>query len=108
MKLFSGILFSLLMLAPGLHLTIDYHICHDRIAGTAISLTGQHAPGCAEEEFPECSNEEQIMNHCCSGFTATYSTADDFVTTSLQSNPVVYPQIVYDYPVNNIYNNFSL
>lgn len=87
-KLFS-ILFALLILVSGLHLTVASHICCGELAAVKYSFTGEKAScGMMEDESP--SPENGIFKGvCCINHIASCSADKNY----LSSSPSIVKQI---------------
>lgn len=65
MKKLISILFAVLILVSGLHLTVASHICCGELAGVKYSFTGEKAGcGMTEEEIPATENGA-VKGVCC-------------------------------------------
>ena len=76
-----SILFILVLLLSGAHVTIAKHLCGGRIAGTKISLTGKLA-GCGMEDSGNTCPDHgaNIATHCCENQVNTLGFVFDYLT----------------------------
>ena len=85
MKKALSILFALLVLVSGTHLTIAKHICGGELAAVKWSFTGQKA-SCGMVEDLKTHNSEQnaIESNCCHNELSTFTVDSNYSPSSLQ------------------------
>lgn len=91
MKKLISILFVLMILFSGLHVTIATHICGGELAAVKWSLSGQKA-GCAMEDT-KLGNNASFESDCCHDQLAAFNVDHDYTPSSFQI-PVVSQQLV--------------
>lgn len=65
MKRVLAILVAVVMIASGMHLSIDRHYCGGTLADVKISFTGKLASCGMEQTESECSGHPAIDQKCC-------------------------------------------
>jgi hypothetical protein len=74
-----SIVFALMMMLSGAHVTIATHFCGGHIAGKVVSLTGKLASCGMENNEGICpSAESSIKTHCCEDHIRSFSLAGIF------------------------------
>ncbi len=73
MKKFLSISFSILVLLSGMHLTVATHLCHDKIASTKLSVSGELA-SCGMEGAADNYLLQVILKttNCCKNKIAAF------------------------------------
>jgi len=75
MRKLISILFALLVLISGMHLTVASHICCGELAAVKWSVTGEKATCGMEEGTAPCSKSGELDTNCCKNIV-TACTAD--------------------------------
>lgn len=75
MRKILSILFALLILISGLHLTVASHICGGELAAVKWSVTGEKATCGMEEGTTPCPASGELNSNCCKNIV-TACTAD--------------------------------
>lgn len=87
MKKVFSILFALMILLSGMHLSLATHLCGGEVSAVKVSFTHQNASCgmCAEEQTS--SNEQSFSaESCCKDEIALYTVDNNYNPTSLQVN----------------------
>ncbi|MEI6275209.1 MAG: hypothetical protein WCP08_04430 [Prolixibacteraceae bacterium] len=78
MKKAFSILFALLILLSGMHMTIASHICCGELAAVKYSFTGEKAT-CGMEDFEnEASANGEVKTDCCKNHISSFSTDNNY------------------------------
>lgn len=89
MRKVLSILFALLILISGLHLTVASHICGGELAAVKWSVTGAKATcGMEEGTAPSCPANGEMNTNCCKNIV-TSCTADSNYFPVAQAAKVV-------------------
>jgi hypothetical protein len=78
MKRGLSILIAAILLASGMHISIDRHYCGGTLADVKISVTGKLASCGMEEAEPECSNHPVFDQKCCEDQISYFSTSSNY------------------------------
>ena len=100
MKKLLSILFAVLILLSGTHLTFATHICGGEVAGTKLSFTNEKA-SCGMETSGETKSQPSISSACCHDFVSNYKVDNTYKTSSTRlDEPVNLLLAVYLIPEN--------
>jgi hypothetical protein len=102
------ILFILVMMLSGAHLTVAKHFCGGKVAATKISLSGKLATCGMEGTGGTCPSSGSNLNtHCCNNQVATFGMINIFTApVSVQSEKSeIIPHIFYLPVARSFYHN---
>lgn len=101
MKKLLSILFAVLILLSGTHLTFATHICGGEVAGTRWSFTNEKASCGMEIPGETKSQPVSIASTCCHDFVSNYKVDNTYKTSSTRLDvPVNLLLAVYLIPEN--------
>ncbi|NJO69113.1 MAG: hypothetical protein HC830_07380 [Bacteroidetes bacterium] len=82
MKKLLSILFAILMLISGMHLSVATHFCMGELASVKLSFSGTEA-SCGMEQ-QSCPKHSSLTSNCCQNEIAFYSIDDNYEPSSYQ------------------------
>ena len=82
MKKIFSILFALLIILSGMHLSVATHICGDKVAAVKWSFSGEIATCGMETSEQQCSSHKTIASNCCKNQVSNYETDRNFIFSS--------------------------
>lgn len=85
MKRVFSILFSLMILLSGVHLTVASHICCGELAAVKWSVTGAKASCGMEDQSAPCPGDGSIDTNCCKNHLSQCSTDGNYFPTVQKS-----------------------
>jgi len=88
MKKLFCILFSLLIVLSGMHLSFATHFCGGEIAAVKWSLSGEKATCGMENEKQNFPSQKSISSNCCHNKIANYSVDNNYNPSSYQIKDV--------------------
>ena len=109
MKKFFSILFTLLILISGLHLSLATHFCGGNIAAKKVSVTGKLASCGMETSEDMCPIHGVHFNSlCCDDEVIGYSTDNIYTPTNSEViNSSQHILQVFNIPVSFSFHSFS-
>lgn len=86
MKKVLSIVFAVLILLAGMHLSIAAHLCGGEVASVKLSFSGQEAT--CEMEMPTACpvHNELTSSGCCKNRVSYYSVDENYSTSSFDSS----------------------
>jgi hypothetical protein len=87
MKKVFTIIITTIMLASGMHVSIDHHYCGGKPAGTKLSLTAKLASCGMEAQEHSCSNQLFFENKCCDDQLTFYSLGSNYFPEDSKLSP---------------------
>jgi len=101
MKKIFSLLFALLILVSGMHLTMATHICGDEIAAVKWSIMNENA-GCGMENRAQNSpTDTNVSSACCQDRLNAYTTDSNYSPSTFQLNkPTQAPVQAFYIPAN--------
>ena len=84
MKKVFSIVFALLILFSGMHLTLATHICGGEVAAIKLSCTGERASCGMETNNSDASSSNSIHSNCCHDKIASYSVDKNYNPSTCQ------------------------
>ena len=84
MKKVFSIVFALLILFSGMHLTLATHICGGEVAAMKLSCTGKRASCGMETNNNDVSSSNSIHSNCCHDKLASYSVDKNYNPSTCQ------------------------
>ena len=88
MKKVFSIVFSLLILISGLHLSFASHICCGELAAVKISFDGTQATCGMEKQTNSCPSKNRIKSNCCKDIVSYCSVDNNYDQTSFHVKDV--------------------
>jgi len=107
MKRIFSILFMLLILLSGMHMTVATHYCSGEISATKVSFGGKLATcGMEYDERSNSSSETSISLNCCTNEISVYTVDSNFAPSEFQFNQVT--QVPQEYTIpDGFYFHFN-
>lgn len=84
MKRIFSILFAVLILISGMHLSIATHICGGEVADVKWSFTGEKATCGMESDEQSTSSEPLIASNCCQNEISILAVDNNYNPSSIQ------------------------
>lgn len=95
MKRSITILVAFILVASGMHLTIDRHYCGGRLADVRLSVTGKLASCGMEQEEQQCGNLPAFDQKCCDDQISYLNIGSNYFPEYFSiSHPVTGKQII--------------
>lgn len=88
MKKILSILFALVILLSGMHLSIAKHFCGGELAEVKWSFSGAKATCGMESDDNTCPNQSGISSNCCRNEVSVYAVDGSFSLSSFQFKAV--------------------
>jgi hypothetical protein len=82
-KLFS-IVFAMLILFSGMHVSLATHICGGEVAAMKLSFSGQKASCGMPESKTDCDGSVNVKSNCCHNKVAFYSVDKNYNPSTVQ------------------------
>lgn len=109
MKKVFSILFALLILLSGMHLSIATHFCGGEIADVKWSFTSEKATcGMEEDDLGYYVNHKTIESNCCQNEISIYAVDSNYSPSSFQIQEIT-KNIIQEFyiPENISFNSYS-
>ena len=110
MKKILSIIFALLILLSGMHLSLATHICGGEIAAVKWSVSGEIASCGMENQNQSCPIQDGFSSKsCCQDEVAIYSVDNNYNPSSFELKKVASNIVqVFYIPVNLLFNFASV
>jgi len=109
MKKIFSIVFALLILFSGMHVSFATHICGGELAAMKLSFSGQKASCGMPESKTDCGANGNVKSNCCHNNVAIYSVDKNYNPSTIEfksfSNNLIQAFVI---PVSLIINNSKL
>lgn len=102
-KIFS-ILFPLIILLAGMHVTVATHFCGGKIAATRLSFSGRLAScGMASDAKTNASSAANYTAHCCDNVISHYAVDNNYKPADFHAKEIQ-PQVLHDFYVADVFS----
>jgi len=109
MKKVFSIVFALLILISGMHLSFAKHYCGGRVAAVKWSLTGEKASCGMEDTRNTCPIHSGYHSNCCRDEVTFYAVDSNYTPSSFQLQDVIKKILkVFTFPVNLLVRPISI
>jgi hypothetical protein len=89
MKKVFSILFAVIILITGMHLSVSRHFCGQRVSSVKWSITGKYATCEMENQINSSTNEKNITSNCCRNEVAFFKVDNNYSPSVFQFNKYV-------------------
>jgi hypothetical protein len=102
-----SILFALVMILSGTHLTLAKHYCGGELVDTKLSMTGKLATcGMENDNETDLSSGIEIKTHCCDNNITTIGIINNYIpSVTLKSKNVEVQTFSFHLPVNLLFSS---
>lgn len=104
-KLFS-ILFALIVLLSGMHISLATHICKGEVSARKLSFIGNEATCEMESSKQSCPTHQKINTNCCQNQVVVYSIDDSYEAFAYKINELAKKVIQeFSIPLDSDFNS---
>jgi hypothetical protein len=102
-KIFS-ILFPVIILVAGMHVTVATHFCGGKIAATRVSFSGRLAScGMASDSKTNTSPAANYTAHCCDNIISQYAVDNNYIPAEFHAKEII-PHLLHDFYVPAVFS----
>lgn len=108
MKKVFSIVFAMLILISGLHLSVATHVCCGEVAAVKWTLTGEKATCGMEKTQDRCPLHGIISSNCCRDEVSVYSVDKNYSPSNFQIKKTITNLLqLFSAPVSFSLNSFT-
>jgi hypothetical protein len=102
MKKILSILFAILILLSGIHVTIAIHYCGGELAASKVSVSGELASCGMEGPAENCPLQgKQMGNHCCDDKVSVLAVENSYAPSYFEFKAISHQIVhIFNFPAN--------